>query len=1111
MDHTRGILRKYFVFEFALSDQAWHRYAVRSVLPRNLDSGLLESGLTDSSRELRQLTERINKDPERQTRGLQSLQAEMLLALRTVNQVLRWVAANYFLRDNPGSLDRSRDWIGEQIGSEALGQLYGVFVELFPPLAVSMARISPRDFLDEAPVDGRDLATIEMLLLFLNRANPATGDASDLFDDRELRRRASFVPFVTSLEDFLEQHEPPCAESSSLFHLLRAPMLAHPDSLAGQIDYMRTNWSLLLPEDLLERLQMALDVLKEFDVSRTGGAGPAPVLEFGPDSDAWDSDRVEPEAFSRDADWMSNVVLIAKSVHVWLNQLTRAYGRPIHLLSDIPDEELKMMSDRGITGLWLIGLWERSEASRRIKQYMGNPEAAASAYALREYSISADLGGYEAWQVLRDRAWGLGIRLASDMVPNHMGIDSRWVIEHPEYFLQASHPPYPAYEFSGGDLSDHPGVAIRIEDGYWDHRDASVVFQRVDETTGQARYIYHGNDGTSMPWNDTAQLNFLLPQVREAVIQVILDVARMFPIIRFDAAMTLARKHYQRLWFPAPGDAGAIPSRAEHGMTRPAFEQVFPTEFWREVVDRVAAEVPDTLLLAEAFWLMEGFFVRTLGMHRVYNSAFMNMLKMEENQKYRQTIKNVLEYSPEILKRFVNFLNNPDEKTAVEQFGRGDKYFGCTLLLATMPGLPMLGHGQIEGFSEKYGMEYRKAYWDEQVDQDMVQRHEHDIFPLLRRRHLFSGAENFRLYDFQTHSGHVDENVFAFTNGAGGQRALILYNNSYGSTSGKIHNSVPMNVGSAEDPHLVGHGLDQTLEIQSNPEAWILYRDPIRSRDYLMPGTELSEQGFSIDLQGYEYRVFMNFRLVTDKNGLWAKLAVQLGTDGSTDVSLDYRRLELEPTLARVRKLADPDQLPNHVETLKDLAQSPTANKLGPGTLKEFQSLLKKIPPSGLLASIHLRNFLKQLPDLWIDGSITGQDGASPGPCDEDLVVQEFALAVTTGQKDQTDWRIAVHTARFLARSKTEVAALGKGKTAWLLSILNDPDTRMLLGINKHDGIQWLSMESLQNLLQAMAAAWLLDNEATDPTPLLDGMALIMAAAEKCGYQVQPFGKLLSG
>ena len=141
-----------------------------------------------------------------------------------------------------------------------------------------------------------------------------------------------------------------------------------------------------------------------------------------------------------------------------------------------------------------------------------------------------------------------------------------------------------------------------------------------------------------------------------------------------------------------------------------------PEEFWREVVDRVAQEAPDTLLLAEAFWLMEGYFVRTLGMHRVYNSAFMNMLRDEENAKYRLVMKNTLEFDPEILKRYVNFMNNPDERTAVDQFGKGDKYFGVCTLMATMPGLPMFGHGQIEGFSEKYGMEFRRAYWDEQPD-----------------------------------------------------------------------------------------------------------------------------------------------------------------------------------------------------------------------------------------------------------------------------------------------------------------------------------------------------------------------------------------------------------
>ena len=48
-----------------------------------------------------------------------------------------------------------------------------------------------------------------------------------------------------------------------------------------------------------------------------------------------------------------------------------------------------------------------------------------------------------------------------------------------------------------------------------------------------------------------------------------------------------------------------------------------------------------------AFWLLEGYFVRTLGMHRVYNSAFMNMLRDEENAKYRSYLKKTVEFDPD--------------------------------------------------------------------------------------------------------------------------------------------------------------------------------------------------------------------------------------------------------------------------------------------------------------------------------------------------------------------------------------------------------------------------------------------------------------------------------
>ena len=130
-----------------------------------------------------------------------------------------------------------------------------------------------------------------------------------------------------------------------------------------------------------------------------------------------------------------------------------------------------MLRDRGFTGLWLIGLWERSSASKRIKQLCGNPEAAASAYSLEDYEIASNLGGWDALQNLRTRLWQRGIRLASDMVPNHTGMDSKWVVEKPDLFIQRRDNPFPQYTFNGVNLSHDSRVAIYLEDHYYSKND----------------------------------------------------------------------------------------------------------------------------------------------------------------------------------------------------------------------------------------------------------------------------------------------------------------------------------------------------------------------------------------------------------------------------------------------------------------------------------------------------------------------------------------------------------------------------------------------------------------------------------------------------------------
>ncbi|GAB7027716.1 alpha-amylase family glycosyl hydrolase [Geotalea toluenoxydans] len=853
---------------------------------------------------IRQLANRLNKQPERRE---QPVPAGLLNLYAMLEKIYRYVFELYAREQFPAVLDEVLRDSGYPADSPQMRSVLTRFAEHFPGASILEKKEDAARFV-AADENGerRGLLLKELLLLRLSGENRALDQFSALFHAPDLKVSDEHQGLETAADEGLADAPPMEPFGVPLPHLLRAPMLASPFSLPGQIEYIRANWRSILPPDLLAELLTAMDIVKEEEREFWGGPGRPQVLEFlkGKRLGKEGYDYPEYDRFSPDAEWMANVVMLAKMVYVWLDQLSKQYKRPVHRLDQVPDEELDMLSRWGFTGLWLIGLWERSPASQRIKQISGNPDAFSSAYSLYDYVIANDLGGDEALANLKERCRQRGIRLASDMVPNHTGIYSRWTVEHPDWFVQLDYPPYPAYSFNGPDLSFSSEVSLNIEDGYWTKTDAAVVFKHYDHRDGRTRYIYHGNDGTSTPWNDTAQLNYLLPQVREAVIQTILHVARQFPIIRFDAAMTLAKKHYQRLWYPQPGHGSGVPSRSEHGMSREEFDAAFPVEFWREVVDRVAAEAPGTLLLAEAFWLMEGYFVRTLGMHRVYNSAFMNMLKMEENAKYRQTIKNVLEYDHRILPRFVNFMNNPDEKTAVEQFGKEGKYYGACVLLVTMPGLPMIGHGQIEGFREKYGMEYRHAHWDEQVDEHMVRMHEEKIFPLMGKRWLFSGSENFVLYDFFA-GGQVNEDVFAYSNLKGCERGIILYHNKFAETSGWIRTSTAIGVkGANGETVLVQKSLGDALCFNGDGRCYYIFSDYASGLEYIRSGRELSDSGLFVELKAFEYHAFLDFREIwDDEYGTWGQLCHSLNGSPAQSMDEEVKQVRYKGLNNRLREL----------------------------------------------------------------------------------------------------------------------------------------------------------------------------------------------------------------
>ncbi|MEJ2447760.1 MAG: alpha-amylase family glycosyl hydrolase [Anaerolineales bacterium] len=992
-----------------------------------------------------------------------------------------------YLSASPAIYQQLDGFLENRLGDKTASQGLRASLDYFPTLLTFHDPPRQHEYLfgDKGSAEKRHSFYSSLILIYTAECNPVFLARDGLFTIPGLRLSPAYRALRTSLESFFRSQVPFRASGKSLLDFLLEPLVNHPGSLSAQLEYIRLNWSDLLGAELYRELLTGLDRIRE-EHTKNAPLHPVPPqdpLGFSKASYLSDSDLVH---FSADRDWMPRVILLAKNIYVWLDQLSRTYQRDIYRLDHIPENEFAKLADWGITGLWLIGLWERSSASQKIKQLCGNPDAVPSAYSLYDYTIADALGGEEGYQELLKLSSRHGIRLAADMVPNHMGIYSKWILQHPDWFISLDRSPYPDYSFSGPDLSPDPEISIFLEDHYYDKSDAAVVFQRQDFRTNDTRYIYHGNDGTFLPWNDTAQLNFLNPDVREAVIQTILQVARKFPIIRFDAAMTLTKKHYQRLWFPKPGSGGAIPTRSEFGMSAAEFNEAMPEEFWREVVDRIKKEMPDTLLLAEAFWMMEGYFVRTLGMHRVYNSAFMHMLRAEDNAKYRDLIIQTLEYDPQILKRYVNFMNNPDEDTAKSQFGSNGKYFGTCTLMATLPGLPMFGHGQIEGFSEKYGMEYRRAYYNEVPDQSFIDRHRREIFPLLHRRYLFAEVDNFVLYDFTDHEGSCNQDVFAYSNRSGTESALIVFHNKWGDTSGFVRIS----------PDISGKttSLLEGLGFSSDDGDFLLFRDLVSQLEYIRPLASFTNPGFEVSLGAFEYHVYLDFKAITDRDGSYKELSDQIGGRGVPSLEKERQALLLQPlreVLCKVVKqsfaLVSAD-LSEIYGLERDVSEYPISltDRLSGDLTPAFLAAVHKLDPEfnqTVLIEIKaaISNRLDSLIEFLTSGS-TFPDYFLPHVAFLTIYLADIAESFSAGQSTAlldllpTD-SLTLIPAEIYPHHQLAVELRGAILVVSLIS--NPPDTmdefldfwfntpalRDFLQINLHEDIYWFNKESFEILL----------------------------------------------
>lgn len=198
-------------------------------------------------------------------------------------------------------------------------------------------------------------------------------------------------------------------------------------------------------------------------------------------------------------------------------------------------------------------------------------------------------------------------------------------------------------------------------------------------------------------------------------------------------------------------------------------------------------------------------------------------------------------------------------------------------------------------------MEFRRAQRDEPVDEGLWAEHWRRISPVLHRRWVFAGARGFLLYDLFSDAGHVNEDVYAYSNQAHGAAALVLFHNRHADAHGWIRMSAAY-ADKDGDRSLRQRPLAEGLSLQEG-DRLVRCRELVRGREHLFHTEALRREGLRVELGPYQSRVFVDWQAVVEDHRPWRELARRSGAEGIADLDAELSRMASEPAQRAFREL----------------------------------------------------------------------------------------------------------------------------------------------------------------------------------------------------------------
>jgi hypothetical protein len=396
---------------------------------------------------------------------------------------------------------------------------------------------------------------------------------------------------------------------------------------------------------------------------------------------------------------MSDLLLFEINTRCWLRSLSNPHGKPVTLAA-VPDADLASWKKRGFTHIWLMGVWATGPKTRELACAQpslrtasgqafglgGEERITSSPYAVADYTVDESFGGLVALRQFRARLHRHGLGLVLDFVPNHVGLDHRWLSEKNSLFVR--------------------------------HASAKAETFPVQHSGGTS-WVAHGKDPFFPAWIDTAQLDYRLPGTRAAMLEALQFIAAECDGVRCDMAMLLLQEVFDKTWshFPNP-----------HASPQ--------AEFWAEAISVVKLRQPGFLFVAEAYWDLEAR-LQGLGFDYIYDKRFYDYLTKRDYSALQRHLRAVPgKFHP------VRFLENHDEPRIASIFTVPEQKAAAVFLLS-QPGLRLLHDGQLAGARQRTPVQFAE-YWPETVDLEIEGFYDH-LLSLLAQTTI--GRGQMSLYD----------------------------------------------------------------------------------------------------------------------------------------------------------------------------------------------------------------------------------------------------------------------------------------------------------------------------------------------------------------------------